>query len=145
GAVSQDGTRVLDEHTIQSLGVSQQYIEDNVAEQMEEIGRRTRYYRGSDVYDLEGKTAIVVDDGLATGHTAIAAVKYVRKLGPSKVVFAVPVGSPTAAARVKSHVDEFICPETPWYFQAVSQFYRRFEQVSDDEAMMLLEGRKEKR
>ncbi|MEE9593885.1 MAG: phosphoribosyltransferase [Candidatus Hydrothermarchaeales archaeon] len=138
GAVAQDGTKILNENTMIDLGISQEYIEENAAEQIEVIARRMEYYRGSDVYDLKGKTAIVVDDGLATGHTAMAAVKYVRKLGPSKLVFAVPVGSPYAVEKLKLLVDECICPETPRNFQSVSQFYEQFKQVSDDEVVELL-------
>ncbi len=138
GAVSQDGTRYLDESTISALGVSEGYIEENVAEQIAEIARRTKDYRGSNVYDLKGKTAILVDDGIATGHTAMAAVKYARKLGPSKLVFAAPVSSRSAAARVAALVDEFVCLDTPWDFYAVGQFYKRFEQVDDNEVIGIL-------
>lgn len=144
GAVSQDGTRYLDESTILSMGVSEQYVEENAAEQMVEIARRTRDYRGTTLYDLKGKIAILVDDGVATGYTAIAAVKYVRKLSPSKVVFAVPVSSRSAASSIKPLVDEFMCLDMPWDFYAVSQFYKRFEQVSDEEVIEIMEKRRAK-
>lgn len=138
GAVSQDGTRYLDESTISALGVSEDYIEENVAEQIAEIARRTKDYRGSNVYDLKGKTAILVDDGIATGHTAMAAVKYARKLGPSKLVFVAPVSSRSATARLAAIVEEFVCLDTPWDFYAVGQFYKRFEQVDDNEVIRIL-------
>jgi predicted phosphoribosyltransferase len=138
GAISMDGTRILDEPTIRILRVPEEYIDNVAAEQMAEVTRRTKRYRGSDVYDLKGKTAIVVDDGIATGYTAIAALKYVRNLGPSKLVFAVPVGSSSAACRIRPLVDELVCLDTPWNFQAVSQFYSRFEQINDEDAVKIM-------
>lgn len=138
GAVSQDGTRYVDEAAVSDLGVSEEYIEENASEQIALIAKRTKEYRGSNIYDLKGKTAIVVDDGIATGHTAMATVKYARKLGPAHLVFAAPVGSRAAASRLAVLVDEFVCLDTPWDFYAVGQFYRRFEQVSDEEVIEIL-------
>ena len=87
---------------------------------------------------LKDKVVIVVDDGIATGFTTLAAVKYIRSQKPAKIVLAVAVSAPEAAAKLEKEVDEMICLEKPADFQAVGQFYFSFPQVSDQEAKQLL-------
>lgn len=104
-----------------------------------ELRRRERLYRaGRGPLDLAGRTAVVVDDGLATGATARAAVAVARKLGAAAVVLAAPVGSPEAVAAVREVADEVVCPLSPAGFGAVSRYYDRFEQVTDDQVMAML-------
>lgn len=105
-----------------------------------ELERRERTYRGDrPPLDLAGQTAIVVDDGLATGATARAAVAVARRLGAASVVVAVPVGSPEAVALLRAEADAVVCPLAPASFGAVSRFYRSFGQVSDAEVVALLQ------
>lgn len=105
----------------------------------EKIRRRIDLYRGGEgAIDLRGATAIIVDDGIATGLTAIAAARYVRAQGAARVVLAVPVIAAGAVRTFEAEVDEIVAPERPVRFQAVGQFYERFEQVSDDEVLEVL-------
>jgi predicted phosphoribosyltransferase len=106
-----------------------------------ELARRERLYRaGRPALDLTGRTAIVVDDGLATGATARAAVAVARGLGAAWVVLATPVAAPDALGLVRAAADEVVCPLAPPQFGAVSRYYDRFGQVSDDEVVGLLAG-----
>jgi predicted phosphoribosyltransferase len=107
----------------------------------EELARREQRYRaGRPPLDLTEHTAIVVDDGLATGATARAAVTVTRQLGATRVVLAVPVGSADAVAVLRTAVDELVCPLVPPGFGAVSRFYDQFDQVTDDAVVSLLES-----
>lgn len=102
--------------------------------------RQARYRAGRPPLDLTGKIAIVVDDGLATGATARAAVLVARELGASRVVLAVPVGPPEAVRALSEIADAVVCPVAPPDFGAVSRFYHRFPQTSDDEVVAALAG-----
>ncbi len=105
----------------------------------ERIQRRIELYRGGlEPVDLEGATAIVVDDGIATGLTAIAALRYVRAQGAARVALAAPVISASAVQAVSAYADEIIAPQTPDLFYSVGQFYRSFGQTSDDEVLEIL-------
>lgn len=104
-----------------------------------EIARRRRAYLGDrDRVPVHGRTAIVVDDGVATGTSLRAALQAVRARGPARLVVAVPVAPPDEAERLAREVDEFLVLETPASFHAVGAFYRRFEQLDDDEVVRLL-------
>ena len=93
--------------------------------------------------DPAGRVVIVVDDGLATGSTMVAALHATRARKPERLICAVPVAAPSAAERVRPYADEVVCLSTPAFFQAVSQFYREFPQVDDDDAQRILaEARK---
>lgn len=107
-----------------------------------ELERRERLYRaGRGPLDLTGRVAIVIDDGLATGATARAAVAVARELGAARVVLAAPVAAPDALALVRAVADEVVCPLAPAQFGAVSRYYGQFGQVTDDEVVGLLAGR----
>lgn len=107
----------------------------------EELARREKAYRGDrPPLSLAGKIAIIVDDGLATGATARAAVSVARRLGAARVVAAVPVGAPEAVERLRAEADEVICPMVPADFGAVSRFYESFPQTGDDEVVRLLDA-----
>jgi putative phosphoribosyl transferase len=138
GAIA-PGVRVLDAEIIERLGIGPGYLEGEVARQEEEIARRTRAYRGDrPQQEVQGRTAVVVDDGVATGGTAAAALRWVRARGAARVVLAVPVAPPEAVARLAEEADRVVCLETPEPFHAVGQWYRRFPQVSDQEVVRLL-------
>jgi putative phosphoribosyl transferase len=140
GAVA-PGVRVLDEQLIRVLHVPESYIEEEVAAQEAEIERRTRLYRGDRPSPtFTDATAVVVDDGVATGATAVAALRWARAQDPARVVFATPVG-PGSAPRLLAHeCDDTVVLETPPSFRAVGEWYERFDQVTDREVLDVLRG-----
>ena len=116
------------------------YLERSAAAEHAEIERRITAYRaGRAALDLAGKTALVVDDGIATGLTLSAAVAYLRRHGVKRVVIAAPVAAPPSAARLRREADEVVTLAEPAGFSAVGQFYERFEQTSDAEVHALLQ------
>ena len=117
------------------------YLEECRAEQEEEINRRVRLYRGGALFPrLDGRTVLLVDDGLATGATFEAAALALRELKPKRLVGAVPVAPPATAERVRALVDELVVLEVPAYFMAVGQVYADFRQVDDAQVLRLLQG-----
>jgi putative phosphoribosyl transferase len=139
GAVA-PGVRVLDQRMIDQLGVSADYLEEEIGIQEEEIRRRTEAYRrGRAPVELRDRVAIVVDDGVATGGTAVAALRWARAEGASRVVLAIPVAPREAVARLSKEADEVVCLATPEPFFAVGQWYEQFPQTSDQEVVELLE------
>jgi putative phosphoribosyl transferase len=138
GAVA-PGVRVLDERLITELRVPPDYIEGEIGAQEREIERRQRAYRGRrPPVAVDGKVAIVVDDGVATGGTAVAAARWARRAGAKRVVLAVPVAPAQALRTLGREVDELVVLATPDPFYAVGQWYSDFMQVSDDEVVELL-------
>jgi putative phosphoribosyl transferase len=139
GAIA-PGVRVLDERMLRTLGVSEEYLEGEIAAQEAEIERRSEAYRrGRPQADLTGKTAVIVDDGIATGGTAIAAVRWARAQGAARVVLAIPVAPREAVERLSEEADEVVCLETPDPFYAVGQWYGDFPQTQDDQVIRLLD------
>ena len=129
----------IDEATVQRLGVSRDEVDEIVTEETRELVRRQMAYRqGRAPIAVEGRTVIVVDDGLATGLSARVAVDAVRRLGPSRVVFAAPVCAPGAAGRLGLRADEVTCVMVPDDFYAVGAYYRDFRQTGDAEVIALL-------
>ncbi len=144
GAVAEDGTIILDEGLVRRLGVTESYIGEESERQREEIRRRLRLYRGDAPYpDLKGHVVILVDDGVATGSTAKAALASIRRRGPEEVVVAVPVAPPSTARELEREADRVVCLYTPEPFYAIGQFYRDFSQTSDEEVVRLLEMNRE--
>lgn len=139
GAIASGGVRVLNEAVIERYGVPEAVVETVVRREERELSRREKSYRGDlPPLDLRGKTAIVVDDGLATGFSMRAAVKALRSLGPSRVVVAVPVGPRETVEELRLLADEVVCPATPEPFLAVGRFYEDFDQTSDREVVDFL-------
>ncbi|MEU5528723.1 phosphoribosyltransferase family protein [Micromonospora chersina] len=137
GALGPGGVQVLNEMVAGRIG------EDERAEvrrnEQAELDRRERLYRGGrPQLDLTGRTAVIVDDGLATGATARAAVQVARHLGAARVVVAVPVGSDQAYEMLAHEADQVVCPQIPPDFAAVGAYYDDFHEVSDDEVTQAL-------
>lgn len=139
GAVGEDDIRVIDPEIVRHAGVSGPELERVEARERAEVASRVRRYR-RDRYrvSLTGKTAVIVDDGIATGSTARAACQVARALGASRVVLAVPVASRGWEDRIGGDADELVCVATPVPFFAIGQFYADFTQTSDDEVVRCL-------
>jgi predicted phosphoribosyltransferase len=140
GAIASDSFRILDEELIAELGVSPEEIEAVITHEAAELARRERLYRaGLPKLDLRNRTAVLVDDGLATGSTMLVAARFVRSLKPAKMLIAVPVGSVEACGLLENEADGCVCLATPEPFNAVGQWYVDFRQVTDGEVRRLLE------
>jgi len=141
GAVASGGVRVLNQRAVQALGIPEDYLERVTAHESTEVERRLRLFRGERFYpDLRTRTAILVDDGLATGVTARAALLALRCLNPRRLVLAVPVCAPQTAELLRPEADDLVCLLMPDYLEAVGLWYRNFEQVPDEEVLRLLEN-----
>jgi putative phosphoribosyl transferase len=140
GAIASSGTRVLNKRLIAHLGISPAVIEQLTAREQQEIERREKLYRGDrPALSIKGRTVILVDDGLATGASMLAAVRAVRSQQPKRVIVAVPVASRDACDEFKQHVDEVVCAYTPAPFHSVGVWYEDFSQTSDAEVQELLQ------
>ncbi|HEY3197373.1 MAG TPA: phosphoribosyltransferase [Nitrospirales bacterium] len=140
GAIATGGVRVLNEDVVQSLGIPQAVIDAATAEEQKELQRREQLYRsGRAAPEVQGRTIILVDDGLATGSTMRAAVAALRQQGPARIVVAVPVGAPSTCDEFRADVDQIVCGFTPEPFFGVGQWYEDFSQTSDDEVRELLD------
>ena len=137
GAVSLEDTVLPN-----AQGVSQEYITEETKRIREKLRQRhDQYYKKRSPQNLKDKTVIIVDDGVATGNTLLASVALISKQNPTKIIVAIPVASRSALDKIKStgKVDEIVCLEVPNNFQAVGQFYEEFEQVTDEEAIHILD------
>jgi predicted phosphoribosyltransferase len=140
GALGPAGVQVLNEQVSSRLSPAE--IASVIQQESAELVRREHIFRsGRPPLDLTGHDALVIDDGLATGATARAAIEVVRRLGAARVVLAVPVGSAQAVEHLNMVADEVVCPWVPRHFDAVSRFYKSFPQVSDGEVVALLSDR----
>jgi putative phosphoribosyl transferase len=139
GAIASGGVLVLDEGIVHGLGIDRELLERVIARELREIERREAAYRGDRAPpDLEGKTVILVDDGLATGSTMRAAALAVRRFNPARIVVAVPVAAAETCGEFRDVVDKVVCDLTPQPFHAVGLWYDDFSQTSDDEVRELL-------
>ena len=140
GAIASGGVRVLNDDVVAVTGVTDSEIDAVTRRERGELQRRERAYRGDrDPIGVEGRTAIVVDDGLATGATMRAAITALRERRAAVIVVAVPTASRETCAEIGRIVDEIICTRTPEHFLAVGRWYRDFSPISDDEVRSLLE------
>ncbi|MFW6331419.1 MAG: phosphoribosyltransferase [Gemmatimonadota bacterium] len=140
GAIASGGVRVLNQDVVAQLGITDDTVARVAAEEQEELERRERTYRaGRPELDLEGRTVLLVDDGLATGSTMRAAANAVRSHRPRELVIAVPVAEPEICESFRDLVDTVVCSLTPHPFRAVGLWYERFDQTTDDEVRTLLE------
>lgn len=139
GALASGGGVVINDSLVRSLGISDEQVQDAIERETDELQRRERAYRGDrPPTDMTDKTVILVDDGIATGASMLAAVRAVRADAPSAVVVAVPVGPPSTCREIATEADDVVCATMPAGFEAVGQAYEDFHQVTDDEVRELL-------
>jgi putative phosphoribosyl transferase len=141
GAIAPNGTIVLNDEAVEMMGISGQMLEQIIEKETLEMNRRINLYRKNlpdlDLNYFKGKTAIVVDDGIATGVTTLAAVHSIKLLKPKRIILAVPI-CPTGVG-AKFEVDEFICLNAMANFYAVGAYYKNFDQTTDEEVVDLLQ------
>lgn len=135
---------LLEQSVLHAMRVTDRELADTIERERGELARREAAYRdGRAPPAVEGRTVIVVDDGIATGSTMLAALEAVRARKPAKLVAAVPVASPSSAQKVKAAADAIVCVMRPDWLMGIGQFYRNFDQTSDDEVCALLERARE--
>jgi predicted phosphoribosyltransferase len=130
GAVVHDGSFFPNSYLINSLGISQEYLDEQITEQLEEIKRRLMKFRGRKDYDLKDRTVVLVDDGIATGATVFVALDWIKKQNPKRIIVAIPVGPRDTIERL-SKMAEVVVLYDPVDFGAVGEFYNSFDQVED--------------
>lgn len=141
GAVGEDGHVVTNRTAVQTLGVTEAEFDRLAGDEAREVARRVAKYRGGRPREpFEGRTVVIVDDGLATGVTARAGVDIARRMGAAAVVLAVPVGAPESVRSLREVADEVVCLDEPPEFRAVGNWYADFAQVSDADVISLLAG-----
>lgn len=141
GAVATGGVRVLNEEVLTGLGITPEELDAVTRVERQELERRQRAYRGDRADpEIEGRTVIIVDDGLATGSTMRAALTAVKEQRPNQVVVAVPVAPRETCEELEAQADEVICLQAPDPFMAIGLWYESFPPVSDDEVRESLEG-----
>jgi len=139
GAVIEGGETYLNRSLISALGADEKYVADETARQLERIRQRAEAYRAvRKIAPREGRTVVVVDDGVATGATMLATLNGVRAAKPARLWCGIPVGPQDTLEELDEVADEVVCLAAPEYFQAVGQFYERFDQVEDDEVIRIL-------
>jgi putative phosphoribosyl transferase len=139
GAIATGGLRVLDEELLRMLEIPRDVVERVTANEMDELERRERQYRGDrPAPDVRGRTVILIDDGLATGSTMRAAIAALKKEGAKRIVVAVPVAPPETCEALRAQVDDVVCAVTPEPFRAVGLWYGDFSQTTDEEVRDLL-------
>jgi putative phosphoribosyl transferase len=139
GAIASGGAFVVNEEVVRALGITEDELRDVAAKEMQELERRERAYRdGRPPPDVRGKTVILIDDGLATGSSMMAAVAALRQEHPERIVVAVPVAARATCDQLAGQVDDVVCAMTPEPFLAVGLWYEEFSQTNDDEVRDLL-------
>lgn len=139
GAIASGGVRILNLEVVRTLDISEAELAAAIAEQETELQRREQLFRGvRPAVSVQGKIAIVVDDGIATGSSMLAAIDALRSLQPKKIVVATPVAPSHAEDQIRRTADEFVCVLTPEGFFGISEFYESFPQTEDAEVRAML-------
>jgi putative phosphoribosyl transferase len=140
GALADNGARVLDESIIRALGITPEQIQQITEAEERELREQAQLYRKArPVLNVEGKTVILIDDGIATGSSTYAATQALRQMHPRMLVIAVPIAPASTCSWLRTKVDALVVLHAPVQFQAVGEFYRDFSQTSDQEVIELLE------
>lgn len=140
GAIAEGGVLLLNEPLMDRLGVTREQLQPTIERSLAELDRRRDLYRGgTEPIEVTGRTVVLVDDGLATGGTAKAAIDTLRHLGAGTVIVAVPVGAPSTIRELEALVEEVVCLSAPRTLMAIGQHYADFTQTSDEEVLALLE------
>ncbi len=143
GAIGSGGVRVINDDMVRQLGIADKEIENETRKEQLELARQEKIYRGSaNPLHVQNKTAILVDDGMATGYSMRAAVRGLRQRNPRTTIVAVPVAAREGCLMLETEADKVVCVETPQPFLAVGQWYEEFRQVTDDEIKNDLSARK---
>ena len=143
GAITETGEGIFHEDAISALRIPQEYIQKTVEHEKQKAQERLLLYRKrKQPIDLEGKTVIIVDDGIATGATMKAAVRSIQSQGAEKIIVAAPVSAPESFEELANEADEVVCIDTPALFYAVGQFYESFLPTEDEEVISLLDKSK---
>ena len=146
GAIASGGGVVIDDDVVRGLGIAPAAIQRVAENEARELARREQAYREArPMEDLTGRTVILVDDGLATGTTARAALQALGRRGVRRLVLAVPVAARESLEALRGEADDVVCLSTPERFEAVSPYYRRFEQLADDEVVELIRAARDAR
>ena len=140
GAIGSGGVRVVNANLVAELGLSDVQVAAVIRTEQEELKRRETIYRGNrPPLEVRGRTVILIDDGIATGSSILAAIHALRQMQPAGIVVGTPVGPPDTVIRLQREVNELVCVEMPESFYGVGQFYVDFSQVSDQEVNELLD------
>ena len=140
GAIAANDGRFLDREVIRAMGISERQIEDVTERVKETLSRRAELYRDDrPPLQIENRTVVLVDDGIATGASIYAAINALQQMKPARLVVAVPVAPPATCTWLRTEVDQLVCLQEPEQFYAVGQFYERFSQVTDDDVIDLLQ------
>jgi len=141
GAIASGGIRILNQQLIAELGISEEQLAETIAAQESELQRREQLYRGvRPGISVQGKITILVDDGIATGSSMLAAIDALRMLQPKAIVVAVPVAPSRGVEQIQNVVDKFICLLEPHWFLGIGEFYENFSPTEDSDVRGLLEG-----
>ena len=139
GAIASGGMRFLDSEIVEAVGITNEAIEEVTAREKRELERRERAYRGGrSPLSVEGKTVILVDDGIATGSSMQVAINALRAMQPSRLAVAVPVAPVSTCRRLRPQLDDLVCVQMPTLFRAIGEFYEDFSEVPDEEVTDLL-------
>ncbi len=143
GAIMEDGSLYLDDFLVSSLKISQEYIEREKQEQQQEIKRRKAQFRPTmnDYNNIKDRIVVLVDDGIATGATVIAAARWIRKQQPRQLIIAAPIAQSQAAELLKGEADAVEIISRPSNFGSVNQFYQNFDQATDEKDIEILKNR----
>lgn len=139
GAITETGDSYLNQDVIDRLDIPKEYLDETIKQESKEAARRVELYKKNHPpIDLKDKIVILIDDGIATGATAKAAIKTLKGKKAKKIIVATPVAAPDTMNEIKEQVDEAVCLAAPVFFQAVGQFYEKFDQTTDQEVMDLM-------
>lgn len=139
GAIGPGGVKILDHVMIRQLGIADEEVAATITEEEEELKRREQIYASCrPLVSITGQNVIVVDDGIATGASMLAAIQVLRSQQPARIIVAVPVAPPHTRSEIEAVAQEFVCLRVSEYFPAVGSFYRDFSQVDDQEVCRLL-------